>query len=96
MESAGESFVVVVLVTELGLTHCDSMNCSPSGSSVHGIFQQEYWSVLPFPSPGHLSDPGIEPHVSPALAGKHFTTEAPGKPWARMDTYICVAESFRC
>ena len=29
-------------------------NCSPPGSSVHGIFKQEYWSGLPFPSPGVL------------------------------------------
>ena len=31
-----------------------------------GFFRQEYWSGLPFPSPGHLPDPGIEPR-SPAL-----------------------------
>ena len=41
--------------------------------------RQEYWSGLPFPSPGDLPDPGIEP-PSPALAGKFFTTEPPGKP----------------
>ena len=34
---------------------------------------------MSFPSPGDLPDPGIEP-VSPALAGKFFTTEPPGKP----------------
>ena len=39
----------------------------------------EYWSGLPFPSPGDLPDPETEP-PSPALAGKFFTTEAPGKP----------------
>ena len=33
---------------------------------------------LPFPSPGDLPDPGIKP-VSPALAGRFFTTEPPGK-----------------
>ena len=36
----------------------------------------EYWSGLLFPSPGDLSDPGIEP-VSPASAGGFFTTEPP-------------------
>ena len=35
--------------------------------------RQEYWSGLPFPSPGDLPDPGIEPEVS-ALAGGFFTT----------------------
>ena len=39
---------------------------------------QEYWSGLPFPSPGDLPGPGIEP-VSPALAGGFFTAELPGK-----------------
>ena len=44
--------------------------------------RQEYWSGLPFLSPGHLSDPEVEPAslVSPALAGEFFTTAPPGKP----------------
>ena len=37
--------------------------------------RQEYWSGLPFPPPGDLHDPGIEP-ASPALAGVFFTTSA--------------------
>ena len=41
--------------------------------------RQEYWSGLPFPPPGDLPDPGIKP-ASPALAGRFFTTELPGKP----------------
>ena len=43
---------------------------------------QEYWSGLPFPTPGNLSIPGIEPAsvVSPALAGGFFTTVPPVKP----------------
>jgi len=41
--------------------------------------RQEYWSGLPFPSPGDLSDPGIKP-MSPSLAGGFFATEPPGKP----------------
>ena len=40
---------------------------------------QEDWSGLPFPSPGSLPDPGMEPE-SPALAGGFFTTEPRGKP----------------
>ena len=40
--------------------------------------RQEYWNGLPFPSPGDLPDPGIKP-ASPALAGRFFTTEPPGK-----------------
>ena len=40
------------------------------------FFRQEYWSGLPFPPPGDLPNPGIEP-VSPALAGRFFTAELP-------------------
>ena len=60
------------------LTLCDPMDCSPPGSSVHGIFQQEYWGGLPCPPPGDLPDPGIEPTslTSSALAGRFFTTSA--------------------
>ena len=51
-----------------------------------GFSRQEYWSRLPFPPAGDLSDPGIEP-MSPALAGGFFTTEPPAKPkrhsWAQ-------------
>ena len=43
-----------------------------------GFSRQEYWSGLPFPSPGDLPDPGIEPE-SPALAHVFFTTESPEK-----------------
>ena len=41
--------------------------------------RQEYWSGLPFPSPGDLSDPGNEPR-SPALQAGAFPSEPPGKP----------------
>ena len=41
--------------------------------------RQEYWSGLPFPSPGALPDPGIKP-TSPALSGGYFVTEPHGKP----------------
>ena len=43
-----------------------------------GFSRQEYWSGLPFSSPGNLRDPGIKP-VSPVLAGGFFTTEPHGK-----------------
>jgi len=44
-----------------------------------GFSRQEYWSGLPFPSPGDLPGPGIE-IASPALAGRFFITEPAGKP----------------
>ena len=44
-----------------------------------GFFRQEYWSGLPFSTPGDLPDPGIKPGslASPALAGGFFTTVSP-------------------
>ena len=41
--------------------------------------RQEYWSGLPFPSPGYLPNPGIEPG-SPALQADSSPSEPPGKP----------------
>ena len=59
------------------LTLFDPVDCSPLSM---GFYRQEYWSGLPFPSPGHLPDPGVELRspVCPALAGGFFTTESPG------------------
>ena len=58
------------LATQLPVAH-------PVPLSV-GFSRQEYGSGLPFPSPGYLPDAGTEP-LSPALTGRFFTTELPGK-----------------
>ena len=58
-----------------------------------GISRQEYWSGLPFPPPGYLPDPGIEP-VSLALAGGFFTAEPQGKPLKYW--HPCVLSHFSC
>ena len=42
--------------------------------------RQEYWSVLPFPSPGDLLNPGIKQPGSPALQADSLPSEPPGKP----------------
>ena len=44
-----------------------------------GFSRQEYWSGVPFPSPGDLPDPGIEPR-SPTLQADALPSEPPGKP----------------
>ena len=43
-----------------------------------GFSRQEYWTGFPFPPPGDLLNPGVEP-VSPTLATRFFTTDPPGK-----------------
>ena len=55
-----------------------------------GFSRQEYWSGLPFPSPGDLPDPGIQ-LGSPALQAVSLPTEPPGKPqlisWGTVNTW---------
>ena len=52
--------------------------------------RQEYWRGLPFPTPGDLPDPGIEPMspASPSLAGRFFTTEPAGKLTSSRGEYL--------
>ena len=62
------------------------MDCSLSGSSVHGILQARILAGLPFPSPGDLPDPEIE-HWPSVLQADSLPSEPPGKPgglnWAK-------------
>ena len=62
---------VKVLVSQLCLTRQSPL--------FMGLSKQEYWSGLPFPSPGDLPDPGIEPR-SPELQVDTLLSESPGKP----------------
>ena len=54
------------VVTKSCPTLCNPMDCSLPGPFVHDFLRQEYWSGLPFPSPGDLPNPGIDPK-SPAM-----------------------------
>ena len=57
-----------------------------------GFSRQEYWSGLPFSSPGDLPNPGIEPR-SPALQADTFISEPPGKyVYVYKDMCICVSK----
>ena len=58
---------------------CDPVNCSLSGTSVHGILQATILEWVAIASSRDIPDPGTEP-MSPALAGRLFTTEPAGKP----------------
>ena len=63
-------------------TPCDPIACSPPGSSVHGTLQARILGWVAISSSKGSSQPGIEPVslASPALAGRFFNTEPPGKP----------------
>ena len=64
---------------QLLMTSCPVAHQAPPTMA---FFRQKYWNELQFPTPGDLPDPGNElmPPSSPALAGRFFTTEPPGKP----------------
>ena len=53
-----------VLVSQLCLTLCYPVDGSHKAPQSMGFSRQESWSGLPFPSPGDLPDPGIEPRSS--------------------------------
>ena len=76
-EETNKGFVVVVQSLSCIRLFRNSMNCSLPGPSVHEISRQEYWSGLPFPSPGIFLMRGSK---SPALTGGFFTAEPPEKP----------------
>ena len=52
-------YVCVCVCTQLCPTVYNPMDCSPPGSSVHGILQEDYWSGLSFPTQGDLPHPGM-------------------------------------
>ena len=86
-------FVTGIQQSELVIHIHKSVSCSVVSDSLqpHGLYvarqappsmefsRQEYWSGLPFPSPGDLFDPGIEPR-SPALQADALPSEPPGQP----------------
>ena len=70
---------VKVLVTQSCLILWDPMDHSLPGSSIHGFSREEYWRGLPFPSPGDLPNPGIEPRF-PALQTDSLPLSHQGSP----------------
>ena len=59
-----------------------------------GFFREEYWSGLPFPSPGDLPDPGIKPG-SAALQADSLPSEPPGKPFLlKQNSVVLITQTF--
>ena len=74
-----KSYFCCRLVAKLCPTLCNPMDYIAHQVLLSmGFSRQEHWSGLPFPSPGDLPNPGIEP-ASPILSGRFFTAELPGK-----------------
>ena len=73
-------------VAQLCPTLCEPVDCSLPVSSIHGILQARIVEWLPFPSPGDLPYPGIEPG-SPALWADALSSKPPGKPMLNTFNY---------
>ena len=76
-------YIVVVLVFNLRLILCGPMECSLPGFSVHGISQARILEAVDISFSTESFQPRDQTHVSymsPAVAGRFFTTEPPGKP----------------
>ena len=83
-----------VLVAESYLTLGDPRDSSPPSSlSMAEFSRQENWNGLPFPSPGHLPDPGIKPS-SPTLQADSLPSEPPGKPHFILFYFIIFSFTF--
>ena len=85
MHRAAQSTVVRYCMCAQSCWLCNPADCSPPGSSVHGILQQEYWSGLPCP-PEDLPYPGIEPG-SPTWQADSL----PPEPLGKLRVWYCLA-----
>ena len=72
------------------MTLCDSMDCSPPSSSVHGILQARILEGVAISFSRDLSDPGIEPVslTTHAVAGRFLTTSPPGEPMRNVQLMV--------
>ena len=74
-----------MLVAQSCPTLCDSMDCSPPGSSVRGILQARILEWAAIPPPGGFPDPAIKPR-SPALQADSLLSEPPLKTTENIET----------
>ena len=77
-----------MLVVQWCPTLCDPLDCSPPGSSDHGILQARMLEWVAIPSPGDLPDPGIKLRF--ALQADCLPLEPPLKPGATQGRIVCT------
>ena len=78
-------------VTQSCPTLCNPVDYSYQAPPSMGFSRQEYWSGLPFPSPGDLPNPGIKPG-SPALQADALPSEPPGTAMLHGKNSTCAME----
>ena len=87
-------YTLKVLVAQWCLTLCDPWTVAHQAPLGMEWSRQGYWSGLPFPSPGDLPNPGIEPR-SPALQADSLPSELPGKPNVILSLSIYLSAQVR-
>ena len=78
-----------ILICSIVSNPCDPRTVADQAPLSLRFTRYEYWSELPFPSPGHLPDPGIKPEPS-ALQVDSLLSELPGKPFLIIHTYLKI------
>ena len=92
-EKNEDGLYVCVLVTQSCPTLCDLRDCSPLGSSVHGILQARILEWVAASFPGDFPNPGIEP-ISPALQADSLPSEPLGKPKAGTYSHGKISQGY--
>ena len=82
-------------VVQSCLTLCNPGTVAHQTPPSIGFSRQEHLSGLPFPSPGDLPDPGIEPR-SPTLQADALTSEPLGKPQTGVTSRLCYMRLCYC
>ena len=93
-QSRGHSYILIqVKVKSLSRVRLFAAPWTVTNQALRsmGFSRQEYWSGLPFPSPGNLPNPGIEPG-SPALQADSLPSEPPAKLKERLGRHICLMQ----
>ena len=82
------------LVSKSCPTLCNPMDLACQAPLSMGFPRQEYWSGLPFPSPGDLPDPGIEPGLPHCRQTLYPLSQqgSPGKYWGSLITDVSLSE----
>ena len=83
------NFSSCMLSFQFCLTLCNPVDFGRQAPVSMGFSRQEYWSGLPFPPPGDLPDPGIEPNslTSSALANQLFSTSGTWEALTLLNSY---------
>ena len=80
----------IIVCAQSCVTLCNPMDCSPPGASVWNSSRQESWSGLPFPTPGDLPGPGVEPvSLASSTLARWILYHAAAAKWLQLCPTLC-------